>query len=77
MATATTDLLDQAQALPPAQRALLAKALLESLEPADTEADRMLLEECKRRWSACLADPSQAIPAEEVLRELDRELAQP
>jgi putative addiction module component (TIGR02574 family) len=72
--TTATNLLDLALALPPSERVMIAEALLESLVPVDPEADRLILEECRRRWASFQAGDTEAIPWEEALAELDRDL---
>ncbi len=56
--------------LAPKDRARLAQRILESLESLSTgEIEALWLEEADRRDQALDADPSRAIPGEEVLGE--------
>ena len=56
--------------LSPKDRARLAQRLLESLDTlSEPEIESLWLEEAERRDQALDADPSRAIPADEVLRE--------
>lgn len=56
--------------LAPKERARLAQRILESLESlSQSEIEALWLEEADRRDQALDADPSRAIPGEEVLRE--------
>ena len=60
--------------LPATQRAELAMALWESLTDAERDAELALTPEQEaeldRRWAEHLADPSSAIPWDEVRRKL-------
>lgn len=76
MAVGSENIFDVALALPPDQRAALASALLDSLEPSDSEQDKLLIEECKRRIAAYEAGEMEAYSAEEVLRDLDEMLGE-
>jgi putative addiction module component (TIGR02574 family) len=62
--------------LPPAERAEIAMALWDSLEPADVEAFMPLADEQKaeldRRSAEAEADPEGGIPWEQVRRDLFR-----
>jgi putative addiction module component (TIGR02574 family) len=53
--------------LPPAVRARLAEALLDSLEEADTELDRAWAEEAERRYQELKAGTVTAVPAGEAI----------
>jgi len=53
--------------LPPAVRARLAEALLDSLEEADTELDRAWAEEAERRYQELKGGTVTAVPAAEAL----------
>ncbi|HSG40363.1 MAG TPA: addiction module protein [Thermoanaerobaculia bacterium] len=56
--------------LDPKERARLARRILESLEDlSQSEIEALWLEEADRRDRALDADPSRAIPGDEVLRE--------
>ncbi|HEX2224548.1 MAG TPA: addiction module protein [Thermoanaerobaculia bacterium] len=64
------DLESELLKLTPKDRARIAQRLLESLETlADQEIESLWLEEADRRDKALDADPSRAIPADQVLRE--------
>jgi len=60
--------------LPPQERAEIAIALWESLTDAEREAELTLSPEQEaeldRRWAEHLADPSSAVPWEEVRKKL-------
>jgi putative addiction module component (TIGR02574 family) len=60
--------------LPPQERAELAIALWESLTDAERDAELTLSPEQEaeldRRWAEHLADPSSAVPWEEVRKKL-------
>ena len=60
--------------LPPQERAELAIALWESLTDAEREAELTLSPEQEveldRRWAEHVADPSSAVPWEEVRKKL-------
>ncbi|HMH51075.1 MAG TPA: addiction module protein [Candidatus Acidoferrum sp.] len=60
--------------LPPQERAELAMALWESLTDAERDAELALSAEQEaeldRRWAEHLADPSSAVPWEEVRKKL-------
>ena len=61
----------EALKLDPADRALLAEKLLESLETfSDEENQRIWIEEAERRAADLDANPSAGRPAEDVLRDL-------
>jgi putative addiction module component (TIGR02574 family) len=65
-----TDLESELLKLTPKDRARIAQRLLESLETlADQEIESLWLDEADRRDKALDADPSRAIPADQVLRE--------
>lgn len=64
------DLESEVLKLSPKDRARLAQRLLESLDTlSEPEIESLWLEEAERRDQALDADPSRAIPADEVLRE--------
>ncbi len=71
------DLFATALSLPPNECAILADALLQSLEPIDPDIERAWLDEVKRRLAAFEAGETEAIPAEEVFAELEREMDGP
>jgi putative addiction module component (TIGR02574 family) len=62
---------EDALRLSAAERAVLAEALLESLDQSDPRIDELWVKEAKRRLSAFDAGETEAIPAEEVFREFD------
>jgi len=70
----TRDTLKMLLELPPSDRAEIAMALWESLDETQREAEFSLTpeqaEELERRLSEHLADPSSAIPWEEVRRRI-------
>lgn len=64
------DLESEVLKLAPKDRARLAQRLLESLDTlSEPEIEALWLDEAERRDQALDADPSRAIPADEVLRE--------
>jgi putative addiction module component (TIGR02574 family) len=73
MTPEVSEVLDQALALPPDQRAVVAERLLSSLDTPDPEIDRLWAEEAERRIAAYEAGAMTAIPLEDVLAELDQE----
>ncbi len=71
MSAVLPDLMEQALALSPPERAALADALLESLEPSDPEIDRAWLRVAQDRIAAYEAGQTEAIPVEEAMKEFD------
>lgn len=64
-------LLDEAMALPPEERAELAEKLLESLDAADQkEIDAAWAEEAQRRLGAVETGQMGTLPAQEAFRRL-------
>jgi putative addiction module component (TIGR02574 family) len=63
--------------LPPAVRARLAEALLDSLEEADTELDRAWAEEAERRYQELRAGTVTAVPAADAIAKARARLNDP
>ncbi len=63
--------------LPPAVRARLAEALLDSLEEADTELDVAWAEEAERRYQELKTGSVGALPAAEALARVRARLNEP
>lgn len=59
-------LLNDALALPDAERAWLADELLASLTPTDPKSDEVLIREIEARFAAFEAKETEAIPVEDV-----------
>jgi putative addiction module component (TIGR02574 family) len=80
MARNAADLLNDALALPEAERARLARALIDSLEPEDgadisaSEIESAWRAEIERRERDIERDPTVLIPAEQVFAEAERRL---
>ena len=62
----TKELKDEALSLPVEERAMLADALLQSLNGPDPEIDHLWAEEIRRRVEDMKAGKVQLIPGEEV-----------
>lgn len=73
MSATLETILDQALALPPAERAAVVDKLLASLEPTDPGIDELWAREAEVRIAAVDAGEMDTIPAEEVFAELRRE----
>ncbi len=73
MSVAVQSLLEQALALSPADRALVAETLLSSLAPSDPRADELWAKEAEDRIAAVRVGELETIPAEAVFAELKRE----
>jgi putative addiction module component (TIGR02574 family) len=76
MSTATPSLeqlLETILALPPADRAVIADVVADSLQPPDPEIEREILEVVRQRIAAYRAGEIKAIPADEVFRQIDEE----
>ncbi len=71
MALVVKQLFQDALNLVPEDRAKLADLLLESLDPADPEVDRLWVEEIERRLAAYRAGELETVSAEEVFREFE------
>ena len=69
MKSESKDLLKEALALPPVQRAALADQLLTSLDKPDEAIDNLWREEIAARLRAYRSGTADTIPAEEVLAE--------
>jgi putative addiction module component (TIGR02574 family) len=70
------DLESEVLKLAPKDRARIAQKLLASLEAlSEPEIESLWLEEAERRDRALDADPSRAIPADEVMREAHARLS--
>lgn len=66
---------EQALCLPAEDREMLAGTLLQSLEQAPlTEIDQTWIEEAERRYQSWRAGARQAIPGEQFLSDVRREL---
>jgi hypothetical protein len=77
MSTATPSLeqlLETILALPPADRAVIADVVADSLHPPDPEVERAILEVVRQRIAAYEAGELETMSGEEVFRELDEEL---
>jgi putative addiction module component (TIGR02574 family) len=72
MSPTTQQLLKDALALPPAERAALAEQLLFSLDRPDARIDALWAAEAEDRLRAYDAGELRGIPAEQVFAELDR-----
>jgi len=72
MRETTTSLLRQALRLSVSERAALADELLASLEPPDSELDKLWLAEAEDRLAAYRAGELGAVDAEDVFAELGR-----
>lgn len=68
----TEQLRKDALALPLAERAALAEALLSSLDRPDPRIDELWAKEAEDRLAAFEAGEMEAIPAEEVFTELEQ-----
>jgi putative addiction module component (TIGR02574 family) len=71
MSISIQQVLKDALALPPAERATVAEQLLDSLHQPNPELDALWLEEVKARLAAFDAGEIRAIPGEQVFAELE------
>ncbi len=68
MSTLLDDLEKQARALPPREKATLARILIEELDPAlDAEVEELWIAEAQRRYQAFLKGELEALPGDEVM----------
>ena len=76
MGSKNTDSLEQqARKLDPEDRADLALKLIESLDPGkDEDADEIWLDEAEKRLAEYNAGKTEAIPVEEALEEIKKQL---
>ena len=77
MSTATPSieqLLDTILALPASDRAVIADAVMSSLEPPDPEVERKTIEFVRQRIAAYEAGEVVTIPGDEVFRQIDVEI---
>lgn len=75
MSVRTSEILKQILALPPSDRAELADSILASLEPSDPDLLKMWAAEAEDRVAAFKRGELEAIDAEKVFDEIDRERA--
>jgi putative addiction module component (TIGR02574 family) len=75
MSVRTSEILEQILALPPSDRAELADSILASLEPTDPALIKLWAAEAEDRVSAYKRGELEAIDAEKVFDEVDRERA--
>jgi len=71
MTMSTEQLRKDALALPPAERAALAEELLSSLDRPDPRIDALWAQEAEDRLAAFEASEMDAVPAEDVFKELE------
>lgn len=64
-------ILENALALPPVERAAIVESLLSSLDQPDARIDDVWAEEAERRIAAYEAGQMKAIPAADVFQEFD------
>ncbi|MGI8838971.1 MAG: addiction module protein [Pyrinomonadaceae bacterium] len=76
MSVRTSEILEQILALPPSDRAELADSILASLEPSDPSLMKLWAAEVEDRVAAFKRGELEAIDAEKVFDEIDRERAQ-
>jgi putative addiction module component (TIGR02574 family) len=72
MSPTTQQILNDALALPPVERAAVAEQLLYSLDRPDPAVDALWAKEAEDRLAAFEAGALEAIPAEQVFEELER-----
>jgi putative addiction module component (TIGR02574 family) len=75
MSVRTSEILEQILALPPSDRAELADSILASLEPSDPALTKLWAAEAEDRVAAFKRGELEAIDAEKVFDEIDRESA--
>jgi putative addiction module component (TIGR02574 family) len=68
MSTLLDDLEKQARALTPREKAMLARILIEELDPSlDAEVEELWIAEAQRRYQAYLNGELEALPGDEVM----------
>jgi putative addiction module component (TIGR02574 family) len=72
MIVSAEQLRKDALALPPIERAALAEELLSSLDRPDPHMDALWAQEAEERIAAFEAGEMEAIPADDVLKEITR-----
>jgi putative addiction module component (TIGR02574 family) len=75
MSARTTELLQEVLALPPEERAELVDSILASLEPPDQRVLELWATEAEDRVAAFERDEIEAVSAESVFEEIDRQRA--
>jgi putative addiction module component (TIGR02574 family) len=70
----TEDLFDEAISLPIEKRTLLVDKLLQSLNPSQSEIDKLWAEEAERRVEEIATGSVRTIPGEEVFRKIRERL---
>ena len=75
MSERTSEILEQILALPPSDRAEIADSILASLEPSDPNILKLWAEEAEDRVAAFKRGELEAVEAEIVFDETDRETA--
>ena len=73
MSARTTEILKEVLSLPPEERAELADGILASLEPADPKILELWAAEAEDRVAAFERGEIEAVSAESVFEEIDRE----
>lgn len=73
MSARTTEILKEVLSLPPEERAALADGILASLEPSDPRIIELWAAEAEDRVAAFERGEIEAISAESVFTEIDRE----
>ena len=64
----TEEIIDAAMALPPANRVAIAERLLDSVEPDQSEIDRLWVMEVERRMEALREGRAKAVPVDEAFK---------
>ena len=75
MSVRNNEILEQILALPPSDRAELADSILASLEPSDPDLLKLWAAEAEDRVAAFKRGELEAVSAEVVFGEIDRERA--
>jgi hypothetical protein len=73
MSTRTTEILKEVLSMPPEERAELADGILASLEPGDPRIVELWATEAEDRVAAFQRGEIEAVSAESVFEEIDRE----
>ena len=73
MSARTTEILKEVLSLPPEERAELAESILASLEPSDPRILELWAAEAEDRVAAFERGEIEAVSAESVFEEIDRE----